>query len=291
MLTEVNSVTIDTSPNPGHDLHFHLDGGPLGPDNFSQPDGSSEIEFTVTGFTAASHLGIRGTNGEDHISLGQSTDPLTGITVRQVNFNGAADGGSPDVDLSFTQPPGSSNVQTDAGNDVVSGAGIGGFVLGGPTSVSLTVTPGTGSNQVTGGSGNDLIGLTATTDGDGGDRLSGGLGADLLSVAALPGAGFSAVPLRVSLDGVANDGSNCPGAACNGDNVLPDFETLLGSDNGDEVLVGNKAPQGMIGNGGNDVLKGGGEADALDVQHRKCHRWWWRRQVRGLPRLRHRSRG
>ena len=82
-------------------------------------------------------------------------------------------------------------------------------------------------------------------------------------MAALPGAGFSAVPLRVSLDGVANDGSNCPGAACNGDNVLPDFETLLGSDNGDEVLVGNKAPQGMIGNGGNDVLKGGGGADAL----------------------------
>ena len=54
VLTEVNSVTIDTSPNPGRDLHFHLDGGPLGPGNFSEPDGSSEIEFTVTGFTAAS---------------------------------------------------------------------------------------------------------------------------------------------------------------------------------------------------------------------------------------------
>ena len=53
------------------------------------------------------------------------------------------------------------------------------------------------------------------TAGEGGDTLSGGGGIDTAQAST---AGLAAVT-TITLDGVANDGSNCPGTNCNDDNV------------------------------------------------------------------------
>ena len=123
----------------------------------------------------------------------------------------------------------------------------------------------------------------------GADRLSGGSGPDTLSggtlaVEELNGAivtrrdtiGICKVrevrdvahdtvhyddrraPLRISLDGVANDG-----AAGEGDNVLDDVEVVHGGRRGD-TLIGNARRNFLQGGPGSDTLVGGGGPDVLE---------------------------
>ena len=85
---------------------------------------------------------------------------------------------------------------------------------------------------------------------------------------------------RVDLDGRADDGFACPGAACEGDNVRADIEDLIGGDGrdvfigdgspndftgglGNDRLVGAGGPDGLLGEDGNDSLTGGGGIDSL----------------------------
>jgi Ca2+-binding RTX toxin-like protein len=138
-----------------------------------------------------------------------------------------------------------------------------------------------GRTQVYGGAGNDrLEGGEGASDlfgeagddvlegGDGDDLLDGGAGADLLSGGAnaiefleLDIALYArrTAGVRVSLDGVANDGE--PGE---GDNVLPDVEVVVGGA-GNDVLIGSaEEVNALLGGGGNDVVRdGGGEIDLL----------------------------
>lgn len=128
-----------------------------------------------------------------------------------------------------------------------------------------TLEGGEGSDELLGGPGDDRL-----FGGDGFDLVDGGAGADLLS----GGEGESdeeffgfdlalyedrQAPIRVTLDGLANDGE-----AGEGDNVLADNE-LVFAGRGDDVLVGNSGDiNGLFGGPGRDrIYGGGGELDLL----------------------------
>ena len=110
-----------------------------------------------------------------------------------------------------------------------------------------------GSDRVFGGAGDDS--LFSPSIPDEADLYSGGGGNDILSYAG-PGS------RRVDLDGRADDGLNCPGAGCEGDNVRRDVEDLVGGD-GRDVLIGSGAANDFEGGIGNDRLVGGGGQDGL----------------------------
>lgn len=128
--------------------------------------------------------------------------------------------------------------------------------------------------QVSLGDGNDTFAIsglpvwTNLSGGDGDDRLAGGagganftpgLGADTIIGAS----DFDQVTyldhpagVRVSLDGVANDGM--PGE---GDNVIGVY-TVVGSAH-EDVLTGSDGPDQLVGNPGRDIIAGRGGDDVL----------------------------
>jgi Ca2+-binding RTX toxin-like protein len=97
-----------------------------------------------------------------------------------------------------------------------------------------------GNDQLLAGPGNDEL-----FDFDGADTLDGGEGDD-----------------TISLDGVAGDGTDCPGADCENDNIGTDVEDVDGGQKND-TLIGNDAANQLDGGAGNDLLVGAGGSDGL----------------------------
>jgi Ca2+-binding RTX toxin-like protein len=138
---------------------------------------------------------------------------------------------------------------------------------------------GTGNDQLDGGGGDDLLdfpGVDPQEDqsagddtlkgGPGNDQLNGGPGGDgegsddLLGGDGVDTADYSerSAPLRISLDGVNDDGETGEH-----DNVEPDVERVLaGSD--DDNLVGSPASNFLNGLAGDDRIAGGAGDDVLD---------------------------
>ncbi|WP_433792533.1 calcium-binding protein [Actinoplanes sp. CA-252034] len=108
----------------------------------------------------------------------------------------------------------------------------------------------------------DVVGANRLEGGAGNDRLHGGPGSDVL----LGGPGLDYVsyqdrtrPVTVDLDGARSD----DGQTGEWDTVGADVEAVSGG-NGNDVLTGNAAANGLLGGPGNDVLRGGGGDDGLD---------------------------
>lgn len=179
-------------------------------------------------------INVTGTSGNDTIAVTNNAGTIN------VTLNGQVVATDALADVR------SISISGGAGNDTITvGAGVPAVTLGG----------GAGNDSLVGGDGNDSI-----IGGNGNDTLDGGLGADVLS----GGLGFDAVTyaprgagVRVSLDGVANDGA--PGE---GDNVFTDIEEIIGGA-GNDLLVGDTAANILIGHGGNDTLQGLGGPDTL----------------------------
>lgn len=120
--------------------------------------------------------------------------------------------------------------------------------------------------EIRGGDGNDTLigGPEADTfiGGAGGDSMSGGGGTDAADYSRPVGS----AGVRVSLDGVANDG-----VTGEGDNVQPDIETVKGTQfadsfsgsKGPDTFYGLKGDDLLIGHEGNDLLVGGPGNDNL----------------------------
>ena len=129
---------------------------------------------------------------------------------------------------------------------------------------------GADNDTITGGPGNDV--LTARRD----DEVRGEAGNDTLI--AFNGTGVvpndndlylggdgtdtityeqRTVPVNVTLDNVANDGS-----AGEADNVQTDIETVIGGSAGD-TLTGSANDETLDGRGGNDTIVGGAGSDIL----------------------------
>ena len=254
LLNDVNTVYVDMSPFPSAGLSFDLSGGPLGPGYTNEGNGSSEIEFPVSGFGTGSWLNVTGTTGNDGVKFGQYLDRISGVLSGEVNLNALVDAGSPDNDVSFTAFPDQAYASANSGDDVVSGAGTGTFGSA-PFSRSLSLSDGVGVDQVTGGSANDVI--TGTLVASSPDVWSGGAGTDTLGLVSALGSTST-----TTLDDIANDGIGCPGAGCAGANARADFESVTGG-GGNETIVGNAGAQLLRGGVGSNVLRGAGGDDTL----------------------------
>jgi Ca2+-binding RTX toxin-like protein len=255
LLNGVDSVTIDLSAANTPYLSISLAGGPLGPGYTDEGNGSSEIEFSVTAVGPGYRLNVYGTTGSDAIRLGQYVNKLAGTVTGQLNLNSAADGATQDPDVTFTTFPVLAQLSGDAGGDVLLASGAG-PTLSTPYPASAILDGTLGADQVTGGSGDDAVYFDIRSD-NVGDVLAGGAGKD--SVVAIGGAGVKAA---ITLDGVANDGWNCPGTSCAGANVAGDFETINGS-SGNDLLIGDADSETIYGNGGIDIIRGLGGNDTL----------------------------
>jgi Ca2+-binding RTX toxin-like protein len=139
---------------------------------------------------------------------------------------------------------GNDQLEGDTDNDILAGGDGGDALLGG-----------VGADALDGEAGNDNV-----QGGAGGDIVSGGPGADTLSGGddgSEDTVDYSdaTTPLHVSADNVNDDGR-----AGEGDNVVADFEIILGGSDAD-VLAGGSGSQFISGGDGDDLLSGGGGAD------------------------------
>jgi Ca2+-binding RTX toxin-like protein len=180
---------------------------------------------------------MNGGNGSDTADYADRGNPLT-ITLDGQPGDGEAgenDNVAADVEI----------VNGGGGADSITGSDIDN-VLNGNGGNDTLIGQG-GNDTLSGGDGDDTL-----SGGAGADTLSGGNGSDSVSYAG------AAVPVRVTLDGLAGDG-----AAGENDNVGADVENVTGGNVGD-VLIGNAGPNGLQGGPGDDRLLGGGGADTLD---------------------------
>jgi Ca2+-binding RTX toxin-like protein len=235
--------------------------------------------YTVTDTGAP--LTILPMGGCTSVSASQATcpvAPVTGFSIELRNLNDQATIGPGIVsgaDLNL-------NVSADEGNDTLN-AGPSfrfGNYFGGDDNDTLNGGP--RSDRLGGGDGNDTL-LGA----DGGDSLDGGNGND--NVQGQAGSGdsidssnqtdgadilsggpgeFDSLDYRrgtdthLNVNGLPDDGGNCPGAGCEGDNISADFERLDTGD-ADDVVRAGSGSQVIFSADGDDDVDGQGGNDSI----------------------------
>jgi Ca2+-binding RTX toxin-like protein len=224
-----------------------------GPDSFSGGPGTDEINYQSRFDSVVVDLDGVADDGAGCPGLGCEGDNV-GADVEDVRGGSGSD--------TLTGTASDNNLSGGNGDDVISGGGGGDSLDGGDDDDSLD--GGGGDDSLDGGDDADVI------DGGGGDdELRGDLtdfGADTLGGGGgIDSADISAQgrPVRVVLDGVANDGPTDPGLTYPKDNLLPDVENLENAGDGDDTLIGSAAPNEIEGGGGDDQIIGGGGGDAL----------------------------
>lgn len=207
---------------------------------------------------------VSGTNANDALTAGANGVRFSGMlgddTISGGPGNDSLDGGG-----SF-----SANNGDGAGSDTLNGGGGDDFLRDDDNSAFAAPGPGdpvptpAGTDRLNGGDGDDLLSADA-----GPDDLVGGAGRDSAafsrrSTAPNPfPADFRSVPLgfTITLDDQANDGATGAGE---GDNVRSDVETVTTS-NGDDVITGSAAANGLFTAGGKDTVTGGPGVDEVDT--------------------------
>lgn len=275
-----NTERVIVRADDANDQHAWIDetAGMFSPGATDEAGSSDEIEFGIDLGGGWGSAYIRATAMPDAIRLGT---PAAGTSL--VNLN-AAEADGLDYDVVATHVSALS-VHGGAGADVIratGGAATGSpltidttFLYGGdgPDTMAMgpaggylygeghddTLDGGDGNDVLVGGPGNDTERGGAGADGfdegpvaNGADTFEGGPGSDSVHYS------FRTSSVRVTYDGVANDGS----AAGEGDLVKADVEAAFGSTVAD-VLVGNGWANRLAGNEGNDQINGGGGADRL----------------------------
>jgi Ca2+-binding RTX toxin-like protein len=210
---------------------------------------------------------LDGGSGRDVASYSSRTDPVT-VTLGGGQPDGApgegddvrsveqliGTGGSDDL----TGNGSGERLEGRAGDDRVHGNGGNDTLIGG-----------SGDDVVTGGTGNDVLLASSTRDGT--DVLDGGDGTDRADY------GPRAAGVVVDPDGRADDGERPGGrlgftgavpaiaglTSAEGDNVLPDVESVRGG-RGDDVLAAGRSAGRIEGREGTDVVGGGPGDDLLD---------------------------
>lgn len=180
---------------------------------------------------------ISGGAGVDTVDYSSRANPLT-ITLDGQTGDGETgenDNLAADIEI----------VNGGSGPDSITGSGIDNVLNGNAGNDTLN---GLGGNDtLNGADGDDVL-----NGGAGADTLNGGNGTDSVSYAG------AAVPVRVTLDGLAGDG-----AAGENDNVAADVENVTGG-NVNDVLIGNAGANVLQGGPGDDRLLGGAGPDTLD---------------------------
>jgi hypothetical protein len=175
-----------------------------------------------------------GGTGFDRVDYSARTQPIV-VTMG----DGAANDGRAGEQDNVT---GDERLDAGAGADVVTGG-----------SASETINGNAGGDALNGGGGADTLDGGAGDDtldgGTGGDALIGGLGTDTVTYASRTNG------VTISPDGVPNDGENGEG-----DNVMPDVETLVGGSGNDTISARDGDTQTIRCGPGDDSVV----ADAFD---------------------------
>jgi Ca2+-binding RTX toxin-like protein len=228
-----DTLTGDGNPN-------RLSGGD-GADTLNGADGAD----TLDGGNGADTL--NGADGADTLAGGDGADTLDGGNAPDTVGGGLGDdtvrGGA---DAGDTLDGGAGrDLLTYDGETAAVVVDLGGLV---PTPAATDVT--TTFEDVIGSSGDDTI-----TGDAGANSLNGAAGTDTVTYLG----NTAAQSVRVSLDGVANDGT---AGGTEGDNVTATENVTGGA--GADVLVGNQAVNDLRGGSGDDTIIGKGGSDALD---------------------------
>ena len=247
--TTTNTETIEVTVSaPTATITLDLSGGPFSPGNTSEGDGSSEIEFEITGATFG--LAITGKSGSDLIGLGADAGtPAVGLI--DLNENESAW----DADVSFeTADLVSADLQLGVGADMYSAHVNSGGELAPITDRPITVD---------GGGGADAIAAHV------GGVFAGGVGADTLDLNWMSD-GCEAIVVNGPATGIESSVSGCASDA-NGNFEITSVETLVGT-GGDDAFFGTTWAEEFWGVGGDDlfvpylgddVAKGGPGQDTL----------------------------
>jgi Ca2+-binding RTX toxin-like protein len=216
--TDASRVTID------------LRGGPFAPGLTEEADDSSEVEFSLEGWSGSpAILEIIGTEGVDRIKVATDVqDTARTILTGEVNLNAVEVPKDPDV--RFPQ------------------ASIGTVVVDGRGGADSVIAHGHGAEPFLaevwflGRGGDDR--MEPGTPESGATLFAAGAGEDEFDVSWLPGASQVILALARGRGGFAE-----------GEVTLTGVERLVGHDGPDTLIGGRKADQ-LIGLGGGDVLRG-----------------------------------
>jgi Ca2+-binding RTX toxin-like protein len=169
---------------------------------------------------------LAGASGRDTVDGGDGDDILTGGSGRDTIRGG----------------PGNDQLFGNSGNDSLSGAD-GTDLLDG----------GAGNDGENGGAGNDSLRQGNAPNGS--DALSGGDGIDTIDYTLRP------APVRIDLNGLADDGDIRSGEA---DNVSNSVDVMMGGAASDQMLGRENAADTMIGGTGDDYMDGRRGPDRID---------------------------
>jgi Ca2+-binding RTX toxin-like protein len=200
--------------------------------------------------TATVEPSVSGLSGESFFDAGAALEGMEGNDT----LNGGANVTNElDGDSEFFESV------TD-GNDTLNGGNMSDEFFG--AGGNDTMTGGGGDDRFRSESGNDVMNGGPGSDSfdaggvkDGADTFNGGPDEDRYS-------SDREASVHISLDGVADDGEDCPGASCEKDNVQADVEDLDTGD-GDDVLVGSPSINSISSGDGNDTVDGGVSGDSL----------------------------
>jgi Ca2+-binding RTX toxin-like protein len=200
---------------------------------------------------------LRGENGRDTLAGGPGEDSLTGGQDDDTLTGG---GGADDIDGDrggdkVEGGPGGDALDGGEGDDSLYGGALGG-VVGADGDDRLN--GGRGADLLFGGRGNDLL-----DGGPEGDTISGEAGKDTVTYDDRTN------PVRVSLNGIADDGEKGEG-----DNVANDVEVIDGGERDDtlsgdadrNLLNGGPGDDEIQANDGSDQLTGGKASDLLNAR-------------------------
>lgn len=197
------------------------------------------------------------------------------IELGDLNDTATIDASVPDLQTSVSGDAGNDTLNAGANidfgtyvggteDDILNGGASGDRLIGGDGNDQLrgngegdSLEGNAGADLMDGGDGND--GLDGASSPDGADVMIGGAGPfDSLSY----GSRSAAEAVSVTTNGVADDGTACPGALCEGDNVGGDIERLQGTAGNDSITLGD-ADQQLNGSAGDDTLDAGGGNDSV----------------------------
>jgi Ca2+-binding RTX toxin-like protein len=270
--TSVNGDTVNTYD--GDDSVTTANGS----DIISGGDGSDIIDAGNLGNNIVNGGEFAGDDVDDGIDVitgGTLGDTLDGGGGNDTIVGGGAAADTADDDT-IDGGAGVDDIDAGGGEDDVDGQADGDTIDAGDGN-DTEVFGGPGNDTINGGPGNDTLdGGENTSGADDSDTLNGDAGDDTLLNNDGPetfngGASetvgdevdysptTAAASLTVDIDGVADDGRNCPGASCEGDNVGTTVENVTG-DTSPDTITGSSATSVrnvLDGGGGSDTLAGG----------------------------------
>lgn len=278
VITYINIETlVDALTTTVRSIDFGVDADSIViADNDTTDDGiltitSATVGATLQFFGQAETVSITGSAGNDTIRVEALDSQFTGsIRIDAGAGDDTVDATAAGVAVSVRGGAGDDTIRTGSGDDRVDGEMGRDLISTGAGNDSIY--GGAAADTIDGGDGNDLI----NAQGGSGDRLTGGLGDDTLRGGGGKDAVFERgdvnfVLTNGSLTGLGNDvlvgveaARLTGGSSANTiDATRFSGQSTLDGGSGNDLLIGGRSADRLLGRDGNDTLQGGGGRDAL----------------------------